>query len=389
MGRLGAHPHIVTVFDIGEEDGQPYLVLPVLAGGDVEGVIEKAMDNRLPLEQAIKIATETCLGLEFVHAKGIVHRDLKPGNVWLTEDGRAMIGDFGLAIAMDRSRLTQAGMMVGTVNYMPPEQAMGGQMDARSDLYSLGAMLYEMVTGRPPFIGDESVAIIGQHLNTPPVSPRWHRQDCPPALEALILRLLEKDPAKRPASAQEVREALSAIGQSSNGASTTTAAASVSGDNPSYRRTFVGREAEVKLLQRAFDDAISGRAGLVMVAGEPGVGKTAIAEQLATYVTLRGGKALVGHCYEEGSLSLPYLPFVEAMRSYVVDRDVEQLRTELGTGAVEVARIVSEIRDRIQVNPIAGSEVEDDRWRLLQAVASFLTGPIVAASIFYSTLRGT
>ena len=99
-------------------------------------------------------------------------------------------------------------MMVGTVNYMPPEQAMGGEVGPRSDLYSLGAMLYEMVCGRPPFVGDESVAIIGQHLNTPPVAPSWHRPDCPPALEALILRLLEKDPSKRPASATEVREAL-------------------------------------------------------------------------------------------------------------------------------------------------------------------------------------
>ena len=89
-------------------------------------------------------------------------------------------------------------MMVGTVNYMPPEQAMGGEVGPRSDLYSLGAMLYEMVCGRPPFVGDESVAIIGQHLNTPPVAPSWHRPDCPPALEALILRLLEKDPIEAP-----------------------------------------------------------------------------------------------------------------------------------------------------------------------------------------------
>ena len=87
---------------------------------------------------------------------------------------------------------------------------MGGVMDARSDLYSLGAMLYEMVCGRPPFLGDESVAIIGQHLNTPPVAPRWHRPDCPPALETLILRLLEKDPARRPSTAAEVRDALAA-----------------------------------------------------------------------------------------------------------------------------------------------------------------------------------
>ncbi|MFQ6029890.1 MAG: serine/threonine-protein kinase, partial [Dehalococcoidia bacterium] len=168
MGRLGAHPHIVTVFDLGEHEGQPYMVTELMGGGDVEGVIDDATDHRLSPEQAIDIAQDTCRGLEFAHSRGIVHRDLKPGNVWLTGEGVAKIGDFGLAVAIDRSRLTSEGMMVGTVSYMPPEQAMGGEVTPRADLYSLGAMLYEMVTGRPPFLGDDSVAIIGQHINTPP-----------------------------------------------------------------------------------------------------------------------------------------------------------------------------------------------------------------------------
>src|SRR6266704_3246978 len=101
-------------------------------------------------------------------------------------------------------------MMVGTVAYMPPEQAIGGEVTPRSDLYSLGAMLYEMATGRPPFLGDESVAIITQHLNTAPVAPSWHRPDLPPGLEALILRLLEKDASQRPASAADVGAMLEA-----------------------------------------------------------------------------------------------------------------------------------------------------------------------------------
>ncbi len=120
MGRLGSHPHIVTVFDLGDHEGQPYMVTELMGGGDVEGVIEDATDHRLSLEQAIEIAKETCRGLEFAHSRGIVHRDLKPGNVWLTGDGVAKIGDFGLAVAIDRTRLTTEGMMVGTLTLTLP-----------------------------------------------------------------------------------------------------------------------------------------------------------------------------------------------------------------------------------------------------------------------------
>src|SRR5439155_3766050 len=118
----------------------------VMGGGDVEGLIEKAAEHRLPLERVVQIGQEVCQGLEFAHEQGIVHRDLKPGNVWLTNDGRAKIGDFGLAVAVDRSRLTQPGMMEGTESDIHPEHATGGEVTRRSDLYSLGAMLYEMVT---------------------------------------------------------------------------------------------------------------------------------------------------------------------------------------------------------------------------------------------------
>jgi len=371
LGRLGDHPNIVGIFDMGEEKGQPYAVLPVMSGGDVETLLEKAPEHRLPIEQAIRIAKYVASGLEYAHSKGIIHRDLKPGNVWLTSDGTAKIGDFGLAMATDMSKLTQTGMMVGTYYYIPPEQAMGGEITPKSDLYSLGAMLYEMLAGRPPFIGDDAVSVIGQHINTQPVSPDWYNREVSPELAILCMELLEKDPKKRPISAEAVRKVLEAIESKKVTKTPSQASQDIKG-SPIYRRVFVGREAELRQLESSFDSAMSGQGSLTMVVGEPGIGKTAVCEQLATYVTLRGGKALVGHCYEEGSLSLPYLAFVEAMRSYVSTREANELKKELGSGASDVARIVSEIREKFQVTPRAAGDPEEDRYRLLQAVTDFL-----------------
>jgi tRNA A-37 threonylcarbamoyl transferase component Bud32/tetratricopeptide (TPR) repeat protein len=370
MGRLGDHPNIVPVYDFGDDEGKPFMVLPLLEGGDVEDLIKKAPDHRLPLEQAIGIAKAIANGLVFAHSKGIIHRDLKPGNVWLSADGTAKIGDFGLAVNVDLSRLTESGMVVGTVAYMSPEQAMAGTVTPKTDLYSLGAMLYEMVTGRPPFVGETAIAVVGQHINTPPVSPAWHRADLPSALETLILQLLEKDPQTRPESASAVMHLLESV---ESGKIMEGKEARAQTENPIYRRVFVGREAELRQLQSAFDGAMSGQGSLMMVVGEPGIGKTALCEQLSTYVTLRGGRALVGHCYEEGSLSLPYLAFVEALRSYVLSCETKDLQKELGTGAADVARIISEVREKLKIKLRPAKDPEEERYRLMQAVTGFLT----------------
>ncbi|MBI4305037.1 MAG: serine/threonine protein kinase, partial [Chloroflexi bacterium] len=274
MGRLGDHPNIVPIFDLGQENDpatgvqQPFMVLPLMAGGDVEGLIENAPDHRTPLERVLQIATDTCEGLVFAHSKGIVHRDLKPGNVWLTERGAARIGDFGLAVATDRSRLTREGMMVGTVAYMQPEQAMGGEITPQADLYSLGCMLYEMVTGRPPFLGDDDIAIIGQHINTPPVAPTWHRPDCPKPLDTLIMRLLAKDPKQRPESAGDVLRAMEAVDLK---AVPSSRAGDGKGDGSNQDRSlesvssgvFVGRQKEMDQLRAALEETLSGHGRMV------------------------------------------------------------------------------------------------------------------------------
>jgi serine/threonine protein kinase len=208
MGRLGDNPYIVAIYDVGEERGQPYIVSQYMAGGSVDDLLRRSENHRLASADAVRIACDVCQALDYAHSRGIIHRDLKPANVWLTADGTTKLGDFGLAIASDRSRLTAAGMIVGTAAYMPPEQALGKPLDARSDLYSLGAMIYEMVTGQPPFRGDDLLSVIAQHVNAIPDAPSKKVGGIAPALDALILKLLAKNPTDRPDDADAVRRTL-------------------------------------------------------------------------------------------------------------------------------------------------------------------------------------
>ena len=375
MARLGDHPNVLHIHDLGEEGGQPYMVLPLMPGGDVEGLIESADDHRIPLERVLQIAQEVCRGLEFAHSKGIVHRDLKPGNVWLAADGTTRIGDFGLAVAVDRSRLTQQGTMAGTPSCMPPEQALGGEVTPQSDLYSLGAMLYEMATGRPPFVGDDYIAIIGQHINTTPVAPSFHCQSCPKPLEALILRLLAKNPSERPDSAADVLTALKGIDLAENvGTDSHAPGAEAHSLDTLAGGVFVGRQREMGDLKAALEDALSGRGRLVTLAGEPGIGKTRTAQELATYAVLRQAQVLWGRCYE-GQGVPPYWPWVQTIRSYVRKHDPEQLRSEMGAGAADIAEIVPDVKEQLpDLEPAPALDPEAARFRLVDSITSFLKG---------------
>jgi class 3 adenylate cyclase/tetratricopeptide (TPR) repeat protein len=375
MARLGDHPHIVTVHDIGDEDDHPMIVSQFMAGGSLAELLDRSEGRRLALETAIRIATEVARALEHAHSRGVVHRDLKPGNIWLTESESAMLGDFGLAVALDRSRLTSEGMMVGTVAYMPPEQATGRDPDSRADLYSLGCVLYEMLCGRPPFLGDNVIAVISQHINTPPVSPSWHNKLITPALEQLVLDMLAKAPEDRVGSAGEVRERLEAISSASSIGPAPVGplpqARVTMGATPAWVR-FVGRDGELATMHTAVDAALGGRGAMLMIVGEPGIGKTRLAEEAGVYARLRGAQVLLGRCYESEA-SLPYIPFVQAIRSYVIEQDPEILKTELADGASDVAKLVSEIRQRLPDLPQAPQvEPEQERYRLFESVTSFL-----------------
>jgi len=148
MARLDEHPNVVTVFDIGEEDGNRYIVTQYVRGGSVADLLSARRPEPLELPKAMRIAAQTCRALAHAHAHAILHRDVKPANVWLMPDGTVKLGDFGLALSLDHAQLTQEDMRVGTAAYVAPEQALGSEVSPQSDLYALGVMLYEMAAGQ-------------------------------------------------------------------------------------------------------------------------------------------------------------------------------------------------------------------------------------------------
>ncbi|MDX6583212.1 MAG: eukaryotic-like serine/threonine-protein kinase [Solirubrobacterales bacterium] len=372
MSKLGESPYIVRVLDSGEEGRVPFIVSEYVGGGDLAGVLDDCQGRRLEIDRAIAIAIDVCRALEHAHARGIIHRDLKPANIWLGDDDSARLGDFGLATTDRRSRAAVEGMLVGTVAYLPPEQALGRSSDERSDLYSLGAMLYELLTGDPPFPGEDAVAIIGQHLNAQPVAPSRHRPEVTPALDRVVLQLLAKSPDERPQSAAEARRAIEAAA-----AAPAEEPASEVADNPLEALAggvFVGRDAELDQMRGSLEDALEGQGRLLLLSGDPGIGKTRTAEQLATYAGVRGARVYWGRC-QESEGQPPYWPWSEALRSYVLDADPVGLRWQLGSRAADVAQIVPELADRLgDLGEPPDMETEQARFRLFDSFAGFLAG---------------
>jgi serine/threonine-protein kinase len=189
------HPNIVTVIDRGEADGRQYIVFEYIDGENLkECVVRKGrLDNR----EALEVALEVAHGLAFAHQHGIVHRDVKPQNVLLNGDGNAKVTDFGIARTIEVDGMTQTGTVLGTSNYISPEQATGKRVDAHSDVYALGAVLYELLAGDVPFPGESFVAVAMKHIHEPPPNLLEVRGDVPPRVAAAVDRALAKDPEER------------------------------------------------------------------------------------------------------------------------------------------------------------------------------------------------
>ena len=204
------HPNIMPVHEYGERDGLAYLVMPYISGGTLRDELER--EGQLGLAKAANYLDQMAAALDFAHEHKVIHRDIKPANILMTPEGRLLLTDFGLVKIIDdrhaaQVRLTGAGAPVGTPDYMAPEQVIGEEVDGRADLYSLGVILYQMLTGTTPFQGDTPMQIAAQHLQLPPPSPQALRPDLPAATEQVILRSLAKRPADRYMRAQDLANA--------------------------------------------------------------------------------------------------------------------------------------------------------------------------------------
>jgi beta-lactam-binding protein with PASTA domain/predicted Ser/Thr protein kinase len=202
------HPAIVAVYDTGEEDqfgNLPYIVMEYVEGRTLREVLK--VEGRLMPRRAMEIVADVCAALDFSHRNGIVHRDVKPGNAMITRTGAVKVMDFGIAraVADNAATVTQTAAVIGTAQYLSPEQARGENVDARSDVYSTGVLLFELITGSPPFTGDSPVAVAYQHVRENPPPPSTLNPDVPPELDAIVLKAMAKNPANRYQSAGEMR----------------------------------------------------------------------------------------------------------------------------------------------------------------------------------------
>ncbi len=201
VARLN-HPNLVAVYDTGADQGQPYIVMELVEGRSLQQAIAA---GGLTEDRALEVAGDVCAALAYAHDRGLIHRDIKPGNILLADDGSVKVTDFGIARAVDNETVTRTASVLGTAAYLSPEQAQGLDVDPRSDLYSLGVVLYESLTGRQPFSGDSPVTVAYQHVQEQPRAPRELDPGISTAAEAVTMRALAKNPANRYQYASEMR----------------------------------------------------------------------------------------------------------------------------------------------------------------------------------------
>lgn len=320
LARRIAHKNVCKMYHLAKEEKTPYITMEYVSGVSLKDFIQKK--GRLPEDEAIDIAQQICRGLSEAHELGVVHRDLKPQNIMIDTKGSVKIMDFGIARSLMAKGVTQTGMIIGTPDYMSPEQAEGMEVDQRSDVYSLGVILYEMVTGEVPFKGDSALSVAVKHKTERAPDPRELNDQVTESLSAVILKCMEKEREKRYQSAEEL---LSELENIKKGISTV--AVSPQPQIPAFlseveeeaikeeRPVFVARKQELDKLSQFLETALSGKGQVAFVTGEAGIGKTALVQEFARRSQEAYADLIVaqGKCNAQTGIGDPYLPFIEIL----------------------------------------------------------------------------
>ena len=375
------HPNIVSIYDVGKENGRQFFVLEYVDGESLRDLMGTYPEGKCDVQTVLRVGIDVCNALQYAHSQQVLHRDVKPENVMMTKNDVAKLMDFGLAKMLGQPSITQEGMIIGTVAYVAPENALGKGADVRSDLYSFGAVLYEAVTGRPPFLGDDPVKIIFSHIHDYPVSPSRLNPKIPQTLADCIMRLLEKEPEKRYQSAADLLKVLREIAEGylreflvpSHKPSVV-----VPSPRPSAVREvqLIDRVEEMSLLREAVDGAIRGEGGVVFLYGEAGIGKTRLTRELGAYSRLRGMQVLYGRCPALFRMDgvPPYVLWSEVIKDYLQSCSPEQLYRVIGFYPGELSKLVPEIKQRLGAVPESlPISPEHGRDRLFEAVSQFVT----------------
>jgi len=375
------HPNIVSIYDIGKEDERQFFVLEYVDGMSLRELTKTYPEGKCDIQTALRISIDVCNALQYAHSQGVLHRDVKPENIMITEEGVAKLMDFGLAKMLGQPGITQEGIIVGTVAYVAPENALGKTVDARSDLYSFGAVLYETVTGKPPFLGEDPVKVIFSHIHDYPVLPGRLNPKIPQALADCIMKLLEKEPGKRYQSATALLEVLREIGEEFL-RETLVPSRKTSMVVPTPRPSaikevqLIDRVEEMTLLKEAVDRAVRNEGGLVFLYGEAGIGKTRLARELGAYARLRGMQVLYGRCPALFRMDgvPPYVLWNEVIKDYLQVCTPEQLYKVIGYYPGEVCKLVPEVKQKLGTIPQSlPISPEHERDRLFEAVSQFIT----------------
>ena len=374
------HPYICKIHEITEVDGRPGIVMEHVSGETLQAELAR---TPVSPRRALQIAGEIAEALEEAHKKRVVHRDLKPANVMLTEQGHVKVMDFGLAkqVCVDRGpddqtigSLTDPGVRVGTPGYMAPEQLLGSDADERSDIFAFGVLLYELLAGMHPFKRSSHSGTMAAVLREPHPPVAQYAKRVPDAVQGALDRLLSKEPTERYQSFDEVLALVRRLHDETSGRNEPWDEGEPA-TQPSLgtrRTSYVGRGKEHAELDACVGRAIGGQGGIVLIGGEPGVGKTRLVEQVQATAHRRNCLTPTGRAYEtEGSP--PFIPFVEAIEQCICAMPAETLKAVLGDAAPEVARLVPDLRRQFPDIPTPLElPPEQQRRYLFKNIAEFV-----------------